>query len=277
MKVIKKINNNVALCLDSQNRELVAFGNGIGFPAIPYEVSLDKISMTFYQVNSHYLELLNSIPEDVFEIASQAVIVALKNLNRQLNPNLAFNLADHIHFAIIRQKTFREMKFPLSFELETFYPKETELAKLVLQLIKKRLKIILPKSEISLIAMHFVNAQNESQIIEESDNVETLIEAIKQEMESFLKIKIDEESINYNRFILHVRYFLKRVEDNNQVQEDNSAILAVLRNDVPLVYDCACNISKIVESNAGIPISENELVYLMIHMNRIYQNTLLTN
>lgn len=28
MKVIKKINNNVALCLDGNQRELIAFGNG---------------------------------------------------------------------------------------------------------------------------------------------------------------------------------------------------------------------------------------------------------
>lgn len=31
MKVIKKINNNVAICLDSSNNELIALGKGIGF------------------------------------------------------------------------------------------------------------------------------------------------------------------------------------------------------------------------------------------------------
>lgn len=277
MKVIKKINNNVALCVDSQNRELVAFGKGIGFPAMPYEVSLNKVSMTFYQVNSYYLELLGSISEDIFEIASEVVIVALKNLGGQLNPNLVFSLADHINFAIIRQETHREMKFPLSFEIETFYPKETELAKLVLQLIRKRLKVILPKSEISLIAMHFVNAQSESQMIEKSDDVEKLIEEIRYKTEEFLKIKIDNKSVNYNRFVLHIRYFLKRLEDNGQVQEDNSIILAALRNDEPLVYKCVCDIGRMVENKTGIPVSENELTYLMIHINRIYQNTLLVN
>ena len=35
MKVIKKINNNVALCLDGNQRELIAFGKGIGFKPIP--------------------------------------------------------------------------------------------------------------------------------------------------------------------------------------------------------------------------------------------------
>ena len=31
MKVVKCINNNVAICLDDDNNELVAFGKGIGF------------------------------------------------------------------------------------------------------------------------------------------------------------------------------------------------------------------------------------------------------
>ena len=44
MRVIKKINNNVALCLDNNNHELIAFGKGIGFPKIPYELDdLNKI------------------------------------------------------------------------------------------------------------------------------------------------------------------------------------------------------------------------------------------
>ena len=48
MKVIKKINNNVALCLDGNQRELIAFGKGIGFKPIPYELTdLSVIERTY--------------------------------------------------------------------------------------------------------------------------------------------------------------------------------------------------------------------------------------
>ena len=51
MKVVKKINNNVAICLDSNNCELVAFGKGIGFPKMPYEIQdLSLIDRTFYDL-----------------------------------------------------------------------------------------------------------------------------------------------------------------------------------------------------------------------------------
>ena len=47
MKVIKNINNNILLCLDSRNNEVVAFGKGIGFTKPPYDVPLSKIDRTF--------------------------------------------------------------------------------------------------------------------------------------------------------------------------------------------------------------------------------------
>ena len=39
MIVLKKINNNVAICRDGNQRELIAIGRGIGFPPTPYELT----------------------------------------------------------------------------------------------------------------------------------------------------------------------------------------------------------------------------------------------
>ena len=44
MKVIKNINNNVAICVDDNGHEVVAMGKGIGFSKPPYEVDLSKIT-----------------------------------------------------------------------------------------------------------------------------------------------------------------------------------------------------------------------------------------
>ena len=52
MQIFKKINNNVALARDAKGRELVVFGKGIGFPAMPYELTdLSAVQRTFYDVN----------------------------------------------------------------------------------------------------------------------------------------------------------------------------------------------------------------------------------
>ena len=46
MKVIKNINNNISLCLDSRNNEVVAFGKGIGFTKPPYDVPVHSVTLT---------------------------------------------------------------------------------------------------------------------------------------------------------------------------------------------------------------------------------------
>ena len=52
MKIIKKINTSAAIALDSMGREIVVFGKGIGFPAVPYELEdLSLIERTFTMWN----------------------------------------------------------------------------------------------------------------------------------------------------------------------------------------------------------------------------------
>ena len=101
MKIVKKINNNVALAQDARGHELVVFGKGIGFPATPYELDdLSKIQRTFYDVGAKNLALLKDIPEDVFLAAAAIAENAADELDCSLNPNLPFVLADHLAFAI---------------------------------------------------------------------------------------------------------------------------------------------------------------------------------
>ena len=103
MIVVKKINNNVAICLDNNNNELIAFGKGIGFPATPYELcDLSKVQRTFYGVNSLYFNFINEIPENIFEISVKIVDYSKTKIKNEVNSNIVFTLADHINFAIQR-------------------------------------------------------------------------------------------------------------------------------------------------------------------------------
>ena len=106
MEVIKKINNNAAVCIDSAGNELVAIGTGIGFPAVPYSLDdLDKIQKTYYDINPHYLEMLNDIPENVFRVSSKIVDLYRNKIRDAISSNLVFTLADHLYFAIERESS----------------------------------------------------------------------------------------------------------------------------------------------------------------------------
>lgn len=89
MKVVRKINNNVAECMDGNGNQLIAFGKGIGFPKTPYELTdLSKVTMTFYKLNEHFEILLKELSEEIIDLSVSIVSMAQKefagNLNLQL-------------------------------------------------------------------------------------------------------------------------------------------------------------------------------------------------
>lgn len=82
MRIIKKINNNVALAKDGTGKDVVVFGKGIGFPAMPYELTdLSRIQRTFYDVKDSYVELSASLPEDMVMLAADIVELAQCDLD----------------------------------------------------------------------------------------------------------------------------------------------------------------------------------------------------
>jgi beta-glucoside operon transcriptional antiterminator len=268
MKAIKKINNNVALCVDSNNNELIAFGKGIGFPSMPHEVELSQISMTFYKVNKIFYDLIQEIPAEVLDVSALIVNEARRRLNCELNPNLIVTLADHINFAIIRTKKYKQIKLPFSFEVEKLYPKETEIGRFSVNLVQKKLYSTLPDSEITTIAMHILNAEEDHQLDIDFD-LGGLIEEITAKLEEDFAIQIERNSFTYNRFVVHLRYYIGRVKEDVQYTDDNQVLFDGMRENFPEIYESALEISKIIEDKFQTEVISNELFYLMIHINRI--------
>ncbi|MDF1510336.1 PRD domain-containing protein [Robertmurraya sp. DFI.2.37] len=274
MKAIKKINNNVAICTDNHNKELIAFGRGIGFPPMPYEIKdLSSISMTFYRIDNRFYNLMEEIPENIFEVTALIVDKARKTLSSPLNPNLLIGLADHINFAIIRLKKYKKMQMLFSYDVEQLYPIETNLGRYAVELVKKRLGVILPESEVTNIAMHFVNAQEEKEPETEGPDTEALISEVADKIEGFFSINIDRTSFNYNRFAMHMRYYLKRIKEETQFMNDNSVILQVMKENNEKVYDCAFMIGSYIDEKLESKTTDDEILYLMMHINRIIKNT----
>lgn len=273
MRVIKKVNNNVAVCIDGNDKELIAFGKGIGFPAMPYELEdLSLISMTFYRIDKSFYKLMSEIPEDIFHVSAMIVEEAKNTLNCNLNPNLIVSLADHINFAIIRLKKYKVMKMLFSYDIEELYPKETELGRFAVKLIEKELGYYFPESEITNIAIHFVNAQEEIYDEVEGIDVESIINTVVQNVENFLSITIDKKSFKYNRFVMHLRYFIRRVQQKEQFADGNLDILEAMKVSDPKIYECTKFIGNYIDKKLGSETNNDELLYLMIHIKRIINN-----
>lgn len=49
MRLVKKINNNVALGIDDSGRDVVVFGKGVGFKRMPYDITpTDEVQRIFW-------------------------------------------------------------------------------------------------------------------------------------------------------------------------------------------------------------------------------------
>lgn len=161
MIVLKKINNNVAVCQDGNGRELIAFGRGIGFPPTPYELTdLNKVDRTFYNVSSKYIPLLNDIPIEIVQFTARQMLEIQDKLPYETSANLVLTLADHIAFAIERAGRGIYVQMPSVYEMEMNFPLEVKIGRRFIAAAKRELKLNLPKGEVQGIAMHLINARN---------------------------------------------------------------------------------------------------------------------
>ena len=116
VKVVKRINNNAVMCTDSKGRSVVAFGKGIAF-AIDKETGdlpLAAIERTFYNVDEHYLALLEELSPRVLAVSAEIIQAADLELPYELSHNAVLALADHITFALQRAKRGITVQMPLA-------------------------------------------------------------------------------------------------------------------------------------------------------------------
>lgn len=272
MLVVKKINNNVVVCLDRNGAQLAAFGKGLGFPKVPYELTdMNKVSMTFYKLNYQYYQLLKEIPTEIFDVSAAITDKAQKLILRNLNPNMIFSLADHINFAITRLTKYQGMALPFSYDVEQLYPQETAVGYYAVKLINSRLDVELPISEVTAIAMHFVNSETTELVTNPKVTADDeIIKIATKIIEREFEITISKNEFSYNRFIMHLRYYIKRLNEHQQISKNNNLkLFNVMKLDEPRIYLAAKQIADYIDDQLGTVSNDDELYYLMIYVKRI--------
>lgn len=270
MRVIKNINNNVSLCLDSDGNELIAFGKGIGFSSPPYDIKdLCAIKRTFYDIDPRYYSMLSQIDELAFEVSIQIVDYARSVLDTQLNANIVFTLSDHIDFVIKRYREEMDMRFSQFHDLKHLYPDEILVGKYALSLINKAFDIELSKDEINSIALHFINAASITKGASKQGTYESIIKEVVRIIETFFDLAIDKEGFNYSRFASHIEYLLKRSVEGYEVSSTNLAMFQGIIQEFPETHKCAVPVREYIDAQYGSKLNKEEELYLILHINRL--------
>ncbi len=273
MIVVKNINNNVSLCLDSKNKEVVVFGKGVGFIKPPAEVPLSKIERTFYDLNKQFLPLLNDIPSEVIEFTSRQIAAIQSRLPYETNSNLVLTLSDHLAFAMKRAKRGIYIPMPSIYEMEASYPLEIRVGRRIIGALEREFQVKLPAGEIQGVAMHFINARNTPVGAAPQSNIEeqyeTILEQTTQIIEWEMDIRVRRDTFNYARFATHVQYLLRRIFEKKRIDSDNLQMYHAIRDEYQAVSACVDRIAEYYHSNWSVELSEEEKLYLIMHVNRV--------
>lgn len=268
MKAIKKINNNVVICTDSNNNELIAVGKGVGFGTFPREISLSDIERTFYDLDEAHLLVMKDLPNDVVLFAGKIIDMAKNTLDAEFSANVVLSLADHIAFAIERCRNNIKVKMPLAYDIEQYYPMECKIAEYTVKRMAQIYKLYIPKSEIYGVAMILINGQIEKSV-DNGDDFDRVADEITQIVEDNFSIIIDRTSFSYSRFATHLHYLLQRLKKGENIVTDNEQILTSIKSSYPEAYECAEKISRYLAKCFGKKLVDEEKLYLVLHINRV--------
>lgn len=272
--IIKKIfNNNVVLAKEKNKDEIIAMGCGIAFKKRSGDI-LDKdlIEKTFIlkenNASDRFKSLLENVPIEQIKACSNIIEYAKANLNVKLNDYIYVTLTDHINHSINLYDEGISKPNILGWEVKKFYNKEYKVGLKALDIIEEYIKKRLPNDEASNIALHIINAQINYSSKESLDAIKIAkyIQGIMTIIRYTYNIDIDENSLNYDRFITHLRFLLKRLNDNNMIESDND-LLEQVKEKYKKSYNCMLKIEKFLE----VDMSNDEKLYLTIHIQRVTQ------
>ncbi len=273
MIIEKIINNNIVSASDESGKELVVMGRGIGFGAkAGNEINEAKIEKIFRMesrtVAEQLKELLANMPLERVKISGDIISYAKKILNLQLNQSIYVTLTDHINFAINRYKKGINLNNALLWEIKRFYSQEYELGRYAVNLIQERLGVELPEDEAGFIALHFVNAEYGTEISNAANfpnQVKKMLEIVTED----LGLEMDENSLHYERFVTHLKFLLQRVYRKELLQDEDIEMAEMIRRKYPKEFSCSKKVADYIEKEIGCKLSEEEKMYLAIHIRRV--------
>ena len=248
MRIVRKINNSAAVAQDSRGKELIVIGKGIGFPAVPYELTdMSRIDRTFYDIDPRYFEMISTLPQEILLASADITEDAQVVLNTTI---------------------------PIAYDIRHLYPNEFDLGVKALDILKEYTGVSLPDSEAVSIAMHLINAEIENSEIHSLVKALEIQEGVESIVEREMNLKLDKDSYSYYRFTMHIRYLIQRLMSGTQSETGSGSMVKMLANDYPKTYICAKKIAAFLQKQENWCCNDEELLYLMLHINRVCQKNI---
>ena len=277
MRIKKIINNNILCAVDEKGHELIVTGRGIGFQRHRGETIDESMIERIYRMEEKsgqrkLRELVEKIPVEHLNLTEKLIAHIKTQIPQKLNESLLITMADHISFAILRKAQGIEFSNPLKGSIMCYYPTEFQMGQYCLRVIEEQLGVALHGDEAAFLALHIVNAELNTNMSEMYE-ITKLIEGTISVVEYFYQKQFDRESLDFSRFVVHLRYFAQRlfqdkVLEDGQGERDELFRQLIMKN-CKEHYKCALCVADYVKNTYQKNLSDEELTYLTIHLKRI--------
>ena len=277
MRIKKVINNNILCVVDDRGGEMIVTGRGLGFKRkIGERVDPALFEKTYHMEGKaeqrKLRELVAQIPIEHLRLTQDLIEYIKSQISTPLNESLLITLADHISFAIKRKQDGIEFANPLEGAIISYYPTEYHLGQHCLRVIREETRTDLNSSEAAFIALHIVNAELNTSMSVMMD-ITKLIEGALEVVEYYYQKKFDRESLDFSRFVVHLRYFAQRLFQGQAIPDGSGENDALFRQMIARSckqhYRCAQCVGDYVRNTYHKELTEEELIYLTIHLKRI--------
>lgn len=267
--IIKTFNNNIVL-VERENTEQILFSKGIGFnkregQVVSKGTLIEKVFVIEDTKNiSNFRKIIERNNKDFVAFCEGLIFDLSNDLKEQLSENIHIGLIDHISFAIRRLKNEEIIENPFLVEIETLYPLEFNLAQRMGIKISEFINLDIPDGEIAFIALHIHSARNNEKLsntIKYAYISNSIIECV----EDMLDIEINKKSLDYARFITHIRFAIERIMTKTPIKND---LLGVIKNKYVKSYEIAIEVAKLLEEELEIKVVEDEIAYIAMHIER---------
>lgn len=268
--VIKSFNNNILL-VKEEGQEKILFQKGIGFgkklgDIVNKGTVVEKVFIIEDKDNQrNFNEILNRVDTKLIAIVEEVIAEISDELGEELNENIHIGLVDHLFYAIKRLENNEEIQNPFLVEIETLYAREFSMASRLAYRIKEELEVEVPEGEIGFITLHIHSARNNGKL-SNTIKYSFLSNSIIEHVEDRLNIEIDRKSLDYARFLTHIRFAIERIITDSPIKND---LVDIIRMKYKISYKIAEETRKIICKTLDIKeISEDEVAYLAMHIER---------
>ncbi len=215
-----------------------------------------------------FAQLLAEIPPPHLAVTEQIIALAQQRLAISVQDTLFLGLKrSHQLRPPAAQQRSGDQKLP-AVGYQAFLCPEFAVGREALALIEARLNITLPEDEAGFIALHLANAKNNSDMHSTMQSA-TIIKDVLTILKYDLHITLNEESLDYQRFITHLKFFALRLLNRDTVTHGDDSIYQGITGMMPAAYACAMKVYDYVEKNYDCQLTTDEVMFLTIHINRL--------